>query len=237
MYFLERYGADELIIVYETSLQSAIAFHSPVQTSSALPQLTELYRTLLVEPSEDKVLAKLRTRAEISSALSLLFHIGQAFPSQQTYYNHVHSLSTLQLDWNGRILRWVASLRAETARRNYAQLHLLTSESRVNSIFESLRTVDDFDQDLVKVALRTAINDLRQKLRGPIWSLLRSAYREFNLCAESTTRAWLAESLLLDSIAIDGIESVDSWMKDREQEGHCIAQMDKQGRWTLRRNP
>lgn len=190
---------------------------------------------MLADPLNDSDAAVTLRRAEVSATVSLLFLLEEGFPSQQTYFRHVRSLTALQLDWSCQLLQWITTLRALIAAQNYSQLCLLTELPKVNSIVDGITALDSLNRDLLKLAFRVIVDGLRRKLRNSVWIMLRVAYRDFNLSAGSTTPVWLARSLLLDSISVGGDVRIDDWMKERQQEGHCTPKEGIEGRWTLRR--
>lgn len=235
--------SDILSTAYETSLYLAVLFDSPRQTTSVLSHLIQ-----------DLYAAHTTHLRSITILISLLHHLVAAYPSQNTFRQHIESLPPSLLSPTSELYLWMASLASSLRSLNYFKFeqltrphafsHLLVSlqepeakESPASSI-ASASIPDSFQSsiNLATEATHVLVDSLRTKAREKTWQIIRSAYREFASHPESkTTRQWLERSLALTSVVpgARGIE-LDQWLDKKSEEGQ-LRKKDgaADGRWII----
>ena len=228
--------------VYETSLFLAILFDSPRQTTTILSHLIpDLYSNITTP------------LFHLTTLLSLVHHLAAAYPSQNTFRQHLRSLPHSLLCPDSQSHVWIASLASCLRSLNYSKFEELTRPSSFLSLLrvthepnrkDSSATVptsisaplDTSSLNLAKRAFYALVDSLRTKAREKTWHVIRSAYRELACHSESgTSRDWLERSLSLQPIvsACKGVD-VDEWLENKSQEGQ-VRKKDgaSEGRWIV----
>ncbi|EJC98834.1 uncharacterized protein FOMMEDRAFT_161009 [Fomitiporia mediterranea MF3/22] len=227
--------------VYELSFYLAIIFESVVQASSSLSHLPELYCALRPESASASQVSSISNGAEALAVVSLIFHLCEAYPSQLTYYRQERLLARflLQKGSNSDALKWTLSVRASINCKNFTKFEHLTRQSRLNSLIENIAYLSGQEarekRHLVQTALCSVVERLRRKLRAAVWTILRSAYREFTIGTETDTSTWLLRSLCLESVGDGRNENIEEWMERNSKDGLVVKKEGFRGRWMLKR--
>ncbi|KAL5501452.1 hypothetical protein ACEPAH_8712 [Sanghuangporus vaninii] len=232
----DRFALD----VYETSFYLAIIFNSPVQAASSLAHLPDIISALPSNPRGSREFDQ--NRAEALVVTSSIFRLTETFPSQMMFHRQMKFLKSLCCveDKNNVALEWISSIRISINCRNYTKFATLTCEERVKTIIRDIRYLaaikesdDAKRQQYARIALFSAVDELRRRLRSTVWTILRSAYREYALSSDTDTASWLERSLFLKSGDKD--IDVEDWLEQCEKDGHVVKKEGFQGRWIIRR--
>jgi len=231
-----------LSTAYETSLYLAVLFDSPGQTTSILSHLfQDLYNSTYLR--------------SLTVLISLLHHLNVAYPSQNTFRQHLESLPSSLLPSTSDLYLWIASLALSLRSLNYFRFEQLTRPHSFSHLLVSSResetkapsspptststsSLDSFRSsiNLAIEAIYVLVNSLRIKAREKTWQIIRSTYRELSCHPESeTTRHWLERSLALPSV-VPGARGIDldQWLDKKSQDGH-LKKKDgaAEGRWII----
>lgn len=211
------------IEVYETSLCLSSLFDSPVQTSSILSHLPELYTSASIQTPISSVL------------MSLLHHLIAGYPSQKTYFEHLSHLSPNVLDRTSEAYVWISNLATSLRTLNHIKIEALSRKDVYRHILSISKSSDEADDELVRLsedAVHALVERLRSKARDKAWVVLRSAYRE--LSASEETRTWMAKCLLLstEQASASGV-SLEEWMDGWCRNGHLRPKEGAVGRWIV----
>lgn len=212
--------------MYETSSYLAVLFDSALQTTSTLSHLIpDLYSTSTSH------------NTRITTLISLLHHLIAAYPSQNTFRQHLSSVPSSFLPPDSKAREWVEGVAFSLRSLNFSKFEQLTRLSSFSGFldppselannFESTRT-------LAHDALYHLVDALRTKSREKTWKVIRSAYRE--LAPESkTTRDWLERSLVLCTVEPGGQDVVlDTWLAKKGEEGQLKKKEGaSDGRWIV----
>ncbi|KAL5482771.1 hypothetical protein ACEPAI_9366 [Sanghuangporus weigelae] len=232
----DRFALD----VYETSFYLAIIFNSPVQAASSLAHLPDIISALPPNPCGAGEFDQSRVEALVVT--SSFFRLTEMFPSQMMFHRQMKFLKSLCCveDKHNVALNWVSSIRFSINCRNYTKFATLTCEEQVKTIIRGIRYLaaikesdDTKRQQYARIALFSAVDELRRRLRSVAWAILRSAYREYALGSDADTASWLAKSLFLTSSDKD--IDVEDWLEQCEKDGHVVKKEGLQGRWIIRR--
>lgn len=222
------------------SFYLAIIFDSAVQAAASFAHLPAIISAILSSPRGAGDLDRFRIEALVVT--SLIFHLAEAFPAQMMFHRQMESLKCLfdAGDKGSLALEWISSIRASINCRNYSKFEVLTRGDRVRAMIESMRYLtvtkgcgDAGVRQLGRIALSCVVDELRRQFRRTVWTILRSAYRDFALVSETDTNSWLARSLFLESSA----ECVDAqgWLEKCEKDGHAVRKDGSRERWIIRR--
>ncbi|TFY72592.1 hypothetical protein EVG20_g416 [Dentipellis fragilis] len=225
--------------VYETSLYLSVIFSLPGQTNAITSHLIPSFS--VYTPAD--------FLSDACVLVSLVDALVVSHPSQQLYLDRLKSVPIPHL-LHGHANSWVEAVTRCLRRQEYRGLDGLTRSSAVDILVSSLSAaprhsqdsgsssvpVDAFvpmQQNLVRLAINTLIDRLREKARIVAWRIFRSAYREFKLPVLDT-RAWLATGLLLGSDK-SGDDSVDSWLSQAASSGEVERKVGAEGQWAIKK--
>ncbi|KAI0041472.1 hypothetical protein FA95DRAFT_1683210 [Auriscalpium vulgare] len=220
--------------VYEVSLHLSIIFRSPVQTTSVIPPLLNLYSAA----ASASIPIQLPSSLASTTLLAQLHHLVVHFPSQRTLFDRTAPLYFTLAD-DSHLNTWIRSVARSLRRAEYAQLDILTRAPALDRLFAPSSDTPD----LRKESLRTLAQDLRACARASAWRVLRNTYREVAL-AVGDTRSWATRALVLVDAEEkqegygegDGSENegaVDAWFMERDKLGEIVRKEGAQGRWVM----
>ena len=224
--------------VYETSLYLSIVSGSAAQTTSIISHLLpKLYLSLPEIPEG----------ASTAALVSCLHFLVAAYPSQGRYAEHRDALGPKFVARQSSQDRWLNKVTRVMRQRNYAALDGLTGQGHLKSLIP-----DDQDRKLsprsttglAHDALCTLVNALRMKVRDTTWLVLRSAYRELHIPADTSngTSPWLCRSLALRPVvSVNGSDTegedsgilVKAWLTQKSAANEILLKDGTADRWLV----
>lgn len=225
----------------------SIIFNSAQQTTSVISHILPVYQS-----SVNNLHKSLTT-----AVLSLLHFLVAGYPSQNRYFQHLHSLPRSLLPPDSSSGLWLRQMSHALRSRNYARFEHLTNRAACEQALPTGQSHGDIKPwnsagarsrpslDLSREALCTLVENLRTKARESNWLVLRSAYREWTLpttadAAPGSTREWLIQSLALRSVVgdrhdstLDIFQMLDDWIERRRSSGDVRPKEGVEGRWVV----
>lgn len=174
--------------------------------------------------------------------LSLLHMLLQSRLASHSVYNrlqtHRDSPNT------GAITKWLKSILSALDSHNYIRFERLTRTSEVEEIFRLLpRAAPNLPNthftDLSCFALKLLVEDLRANARETAWTVLGTAYREFDIHESAD---WFLRFLMISpdigfaDTPGGAVISAQNWLRERPaSEVRKKEGVDSEGRWILSR--
>jgi hypothetical protein len=212
--------------VYETSFYLSVIFNSAKQIAAAMSHLVpDAYQTLTCP----------KPLCRPTVVLSLLYHLVASYPSQASYHRHMRTIPPSLLPRQSGAYSWIQTLASALRTRNYSRFSQLYKKQSMTAIFEgSVTGGDGSNTQLVKIAILAILDDLRSKARDTSWAVLRTAYRELDSSAE-TTSTWLTASLSLQPLLVtdDRTWTPESWLDEQSTVGHTRQKEGFPGKWII----
>jgi hypothetical protein len=192
-------------------------------------------------------------RSEVTStALISFFHIlAHSYPLQPPHHYTLCFFQQSQFndqfnegeEVRGQILKWLKSIAAAVASRNYVRFQRLTRSEEVDGVCHQLHPLEshgvDSHLELRCLALRCLIENLRTKVRETVWQMLTVAYRELDTTASAE---WFLRSLMITPDPREGesqapslaCQSAEKWLERRGAQ-ETRRKEGSQNRWLLYR--
>ncbi|KAF8526132.1 hypothetical protein JB92DRAFT_3140199 [Gautieria morchelliformis] len=182
----------------------------------------------------------------MSTALISFFHIlAHSYPLQPPYHHTLRCFRQSQFDEGeearDEIFKWLKSIAAAVASRNYVRLQILTRSEEVDGVCHRLHPLEEHGieshLEMRRLALRCLVENLRTKVRETVWQVLTVSYRELDTTASAD---WLLRSLMINPGPGEGesqapsvvCQSAERWL-ERRGEQETRRKEGSKNRWLL----
>ncbi|KAF8627424.1 hypothetical protein AX17_006239 [Amanita inopinata Kibby_2008] len=212
--------------VYETSLFLATAFASPRHSSAIVHHLVPDLYLSCPAPHQNLI---------FTIFVSLIHQLVINYPSQGPYVQQLDSIPLCLFPKDSEARKWIASLSASLRTRNYVRFEEQSVRSTLLRVLGLQQEQESkLETNLGLLAICTAVDGLRIKVRETAWTVMRSVYRELTCHVESETRDWLGRSLCLHSVLSEDFAiSLDHWLEKQHSLGAVRPKEGVQGRWIV----